>query len=292
MVRHPHQTHIRDPPKDVQPRVRTTRRGATRTADSRSPGSTWTFVQLDIWPIKIRQAGPTVRINATDGSRADRAVCLSPLRSGRRPRGREPRRFRLRPGNGSASAELTVPEGAKRFLAVGVSTLESATVTGVTYGAAGAHAPDRSPPRTPRAPRCGRSRLPTSGTANVTVTLSNGRAGRHRRHQLRRRRPVRSRSSAPTRRTPNNASNSASLVLNGTVEADGMFGVLTVNDAANIDRAQHARPRPTRSSPTAWNLEQGTVVGARRDPPRPHGHEHGAQLGHQLGLDARSTRPT
>src|SRR5690242_20671949 len=37
-------------------------------------------------------------------------------------------------GAGSASAELTVA-GADRLLAVGVSTLESATVTRVTYGA-------------------------------------------------------------------------------------------------------------------------------------------------------------
>ena len=59
-----------------------------------------------------------------------------------------------------------------------------------------------------------------------------------------------------------NASNSASLVLNGTVEADGMFGTLTVNDAANVGALNTRASTDTVVADRQWNLEQGTVAGA------------------------------
>ncbi|MDA0167984.1 PKD domain-containing protein [Solirubrobacter taibaiensis] len=162
-------------------------------------------------------------------------------------------------GNGSASASLTVPEGAKRYLAVGVSTVESATVTGVSFG------PQVLTRLASSAKDSSRAEVwtllsPNVGTATVTVTLSNGSAvvmGATSFSGVDPYSPITGYTSANSA----NANNSAGLVLNGTVEADGMFGTLTVNDAANIGALNTRASTDTVVADRQWNLEQGTVAG-------------------------------
>ena len=163
-------------------------------------------------------------------------------------------------GNGSASASLTVPEGAKRYLAVGVSTLESATVTSVSFG------PQVLTRLTASAKDSSRAEVwtllsPNVGTAPVTVTLSNGSAvviGATSFTGVDPYSPIAGFNSVNSA----NASNSANLVLNGTVEADGMFGALTVNDSANVGSLNPRASTDTVVADRRWNLEQGTVAGA------------------------------
>lgn len=163
-------------------------------------------------------------------------------------------------GNGSASAELTVPAGSNRFLTVGVSTIESATVTSVTYGAQVLTREHASAKDSSRA-EVWTLKAPNPGTANVVVTVTGGAPiviGATAFTGVDQTLPI----IASASENANYGSNSASLVLNQNVEADGMFGVISINDADNITAIRTTGSVDTVVADKRWSGAQGSVLGA------------------------------
>lgn len=162
-------------------------------------------------------------------------------------------------GTGSATAPLTV-DGANRLLAVGVSTLESATVTSVTYGAQVLTRRQAAAKDSSRA-EVWTLVAPNPGTANVVVTLSTGAPvvlGATNLNGVDQQFP----NLAANAGNGNNGANSASLVVTPTVEADGMFGVLTVNDSPNITAIRTTGSADTVVADQRWTGRQGTILSA------------------------------
>ncbi|RKQ90613.1 hypothetical protein C8N24_0425 [Solirubrobacter pauli] len=176
---------------------------------------------------------------------------------------------------GTASASLTVPAGANRFLLVGVSTVESATVTSVTYGAQVLTREVQSAKDSSRA-EVWTLKAPNPGTANVTVTVSGGAPvviGASTFTGVDQTLPIISSASADQ----NNSANSASLVLSGTVADDGMFGVISINDAPNITAIDSTASVDTVAAVKRWSGAQGTVLGA--------GATRGGNTGQNMALN-------
>jgi hypothetical protein len=163
-------------------------------------------------------------------------------------------------GTGTATAALTVPAGGNRLLAAGVSTTDAVTVASVTYG---------TQPLT-RQLSVGADgakveiwtlTAPAVGTADVTVTLSGAA-------------PVVLGATAftgvdqtlPTLTgatgSSNTAANSASLVLGGTTIADGMFGAISIANAANTSAVFAQGSVDTVVADVRWSTAQGIVRGA------------------------------
>lgn len=163
-------------------------------------------------------------------------------------------------GNGSAAGSLTVPAGGNRYLVVGVSTLESAVVQSVTYGAQVLTREHASAKDSSRA-EVWVLKAPNAGTANVTATVTGGApvvVGASAFTGVDQTLPL----IASTSINAANGSNSASLVLNQNVEADGMFGVIAVNDADNITGIRTTGSVDTVVADLRWTGRQGSVLSA------------------------------
>src|SRR5687767_8982301 len=134
-------------------------------------------------------------------------------------------------GTGSATFSLTVPAGTERLMAVGISTTSAVTVTSVTFG------PQVLTRQIEAAADGARSEIwtlagPNVGAANVTVTLSGAApliAGASTFTGVDQLNPL----FAGAASTANQGSNSASLILSGTVTRDAMFGTISVANAGN-----------------------------------------------------------
>lgn len=163
-------------------------------------------------------------------------------------------------GTGSAAASLTVPAGSGRYLVVGVSTVEAATVTSVSFGPQLLTRERASAKDSSRA-EVWVLKAPNAGTAEVRVTVSGNApvvAGASTFTGVDQTLPI----IASTSIDAANASNSAALALNQNVEADGLFGVISINDADNITAIRNTGSADMVTADTRWSAEQGTVVGA------------------------------
>ncbi|HEX6023493.1 MAG TPA: PKD domain-containing protein, partial [Solirubrobacter sp.] len=163
-------------------------------------------------------------------------------------------------GNGSLTFSMSVPAGGDRLLAVGISTTQAATITGVSYGA------QQLSRQLEAAADGARSEIwtllaPNTGSANITVTVSSASA------------PVIAGASTFTgvdqlnplfpgaQSTQNNSANSASLVLNGTAARDGMFGTISIANAGNTFNLRTGGSTDTVVADVRWATAQGNVRG-------------------------------
>lgn len=159
----------------------------------------------------------------------------------------------------SVSLPAVSVSGANRLLAVGISTVDSVTVTDVTFGGEAltrrvAHAEygSRSEIWTLTAPATGSGsvQVTLSGAASATVgaTLFTGV------HQGA---PV----IAVNAASADTGATSASAQLNDTATADGMFGVLALGNVANTFNVRTGGSIDTVTADVRWN-EVGAVRGA------------------------------
>ena len=163
-------------------------------------------------------------------------------------------------GTTTASTSLTVPAGGNRLLAVGVSTTDAVTVASVTYGAQ-ALAREQTVGADGAKSEIWTLTAPAVGTADVTVTLSGAApviVGATAFTGVDQTLPIMPGATGAS----NTSANSASLVLSGTTAADGMFGTISVANAANTSAIFTQGSIDLVVADVRWSTSQGIVRGA------------------------------
>jgi hypothetical protein len=154
---------------------------------------------------------------------------------------------------------VSTPPGTGRMLAVGISTTNGVTVSGVTYGAQALTQQVAATDAGVRA-EIWILTLPAAGFATVTVTLSGpaiatvgavSYAGVDEFSPLK----------VPVASNANLPNTSASTVENQTVRADALFGVIALGNFANTSNLRTNSSADLVTADVRWN-ENGTVHGA------------------------------
>lgn len=156
-------------------------------------------------------------------------------------------------------SNVSTPAGTGRMLAVGISTTNGVSVSGVTYGGQALAQLVATTDAGVRA-EIWAVTLPTVGSANVVVTLSGSATatvGAVSYGGVDEFSPLK----VPASSNGNLSSNSASTIENQTVRADALLGVIAVGNLANTSNIRTGGSADLVTADVRWNAD-GTVHGA------------------------------